>query len=367
MPPESAHDELVAVLGEPSPLDVPRPLATAGTRRGVTVLVCAVLAVLGVVAIVAGTTAISSDGQMVWRAALVIGGLVAIYQAIARFGRAVINPAWDATLWLSVGWLAVIASSALFAPLLPLGEASDASKTLLDPIQLRPDLFSNHPLGTNTLGLDILGRVIYGARVSLTVSTVAVLIGLVVGGTAGVIAGYRRGALDSLASILANSLLAFPPLILLLALASVLDRTSRNMALILGFLSIPIYLRLARANTLALNDREFVIAARAMGSTRRRIIFRELVPNVLPSLLSYGLIMVAVLVVAEASLSFLGLGIQQPAPSWGNMIAEGENGLFEANPHLVLVPGFVLFATVFSFNIVGEKLRRRWDRQQVEL
>jgi peptide/nickel transport system permease protein len=363
----SAQDELVAVLGEPAPVDVEHPRPVVWGRRGLTVLISVALAAAGVIAIVAGTAAIHSDRQMVWRAVLVIGGLVAIYQAIARFGRAVINPGWDATLWLSVGWLAVIASSALFAPLLPLGEASDASRTLIDPIRLRPDLFSDHPLGTNTLGLDLLARVIYGARVSLTVSTSAVLIGLLVGGTAGVIAGYRRGAIDSLASILANSLLAFPPLILLLALASVLDRTSRNMALILGFLSIPIYLRLARANTLALKDQEFVIAAQAMGSSRRRIIFRELVPNVLPGLLSYGLIMVAVLVVAEASLSFLGLGIQQPSPSWGNMIAEGENGLFEANPHLVLVPGFVLFATVFSFNIVGEKLRRRWDRRQVEL
>jgi peptide/nickel transport system permease protein len=321
---------------------------------------------VGVVAIVAGAT-LERDTSMVWRVVLVLAGLVAIEQGIARVGRAIWGPGWDVVLWLSIAWLVTIVFGAVLAPLLPLGEASDASRTLTVPIRLRPDIFTDHPLGTNTLGLDLLARVIHGARVSLAVSSVAVLIGIAIGGAVGVTAGYRRGAFDSVVSVLVNSVLAFPPLVLLLALAAVLDRTARNMALILGLLAIPVFVRLARANALSLAEREFVVAAKAMGARPRRIILRHLLPNVMPTLATYGLVLMAILIVAEASLSFLGLGIPQPSPSWGNMIAEGENGIFEANPHIVIVPGVVLFLTVLSFNLVGERLRRRWGSRRVEL
>jgi peptide/nickel transport system permease protein len=176
------------------------------------------------------------------------------------------------------------------------------------------------------------------------------------------VAGTRRGWLDRALSTANNAFLAFPPLVLLLALAAVMERDSRNIALALGALSIPVNLRLARANAMTVAQEEFVEAARVMGASRTRIVIREILPNVLPPLLSYALIVMAVLLVAEASLSYLGLGVQAPEPSWGNMIAEGEGGMFEDHPHLVLVPGGAMFATVLAFNLVGERLRQKWER-----
>ena len=189
-----------------------------------------------------------------------------------------------------------------------------------------------------------------------------VLIGLVVGGLIGMISGYLGGKVDWALGILNNTLLAFPPLVLLLALATVMERDARNIAIALGILAIPVNVRLARANTLAVAEQGFVTAARAMGASRRRVLFKELLPNVAPPLVSYGLVLMALLIVAESSLSYLGLGVQPPNPSWGNMIAEGNGGQFENYPHVVLVPGLVVFLTVFAFNLVGGRARSRWDR-----
>ena len=147
---------------------------------------------------------------------------------------------------------------------------------------------------------------------------------------------------------------------MLLALATVLEPNPNNMALALAALGIPTYIRLSRANTLVFVQREFVLAAKSMGARRSRIIFKELVPNVALPLVSYAFIIVAVLIVAEASLSFLGLGIQRPEPTWGNMIAAGQND-FDRHPHLVFLPGIVMFLTVFSLNRVGEQARQLWD------
>nr|WP_249420089.1 ABC transporter permease [Rhabdothermincola salaria] len=191
---------------------------------------------------------------------------------------------------------------------------------------------------------------------------------MTLGGTFGLISGYLRGASDAVIGVVTNVLLAFPPLVLLLALAAVLPRTSRNQALALALLVIPINVRLARATTLSFAQREFVLAARAIGAKRRRIMIGELLPNVFVPLFSYAFIVIAVLIVAEASLSFLGLGIPPPSPTWGNMIAEGRNGVFEREPHLVLVPAGALFLTVLSFNLVGERMRARLaSGKQVEL
>lgn len=336
----------------------PVVLHTRGRLRNA--LLGAALTVVGILLGFAGTTWLR-DASMVVRVALVLASVIVFYQGLLRLSRALAGPGFDLSFWLAVFWLVLIIGVALLAPFLPFGEAEDTSKTLLKPPFDRPDLFSDQPLGTNNFGLDMLSRVVNGARASLTVAVVAVVVGVVVGGAIGVVAGYRRGYTDRTVGIFNNTLLAFPPLVLLLALSAVLDPSVRTLAIGLSILAIPINVRLARAATMQLSRREFVEAARAMGATRRRILIRELVPNVVPTLISYGMIVVAVMIVAEASLSFLGLGIKQPAPSWGNMIAEGQQGVFEANPHIVLVPGIVLFLTVFSFNLVGEKLHARWD------
>lgn len=329
-------------------------------RRGRDVVRCALALGGGILAVGAGAAGLG-DTSMAVRTVLVIGGSVALIRGIGVLLRLLVGPTVDATKWVALAWLATVVGAALLAPLLPLGEHSNTAATLAKPPFDRPDLLSANPLGTNNFGLDQLARVVYGARASLAVSLVAVLVGIVVGGAIGVVSGYWRGPLDRSVSILNNTLLAFPPLVLLLALSAVLDPSVRTLAIGLSILSIPINVRLARAATMQIAQREFVQAARAMGASRRRVIVHELVPSVLPTLLAYGMIVVAVMIVAEASLSFLGLGIKQPNPSWGNMIAEGQQGVFEANPHIVLVPGVVLFLTVFSFNLLGERFQSRWD------
>jgi peptide/nickel transport system permease protein len=298
---------------------------------------------------------------------VVVLGLALGYAGAGELGRHRFGPGFDLLTWLCAGWLVVLVTAAIFAPWLPLGESEDLTKSILDPANLPPDPVSEFPLGTNNFGLDLLARVIYGARASLVVSIGAVLIGMLVGGTIGILAGYFRRATDAVVGIFTNSMLAVPPLILLIALATVLEPTLYNIAFALSLLALPSMIRMARANTLTFSQREFVLAAKSMGASSTRVMLRELVPNVVLPLASYAMVMVSVLIVAEASLSFLGLGIEAPSPSWGNMIAEGEGDAFKDHPHIVLVPGTVLFLTVFSFNLLGEKARTRLDSRAAKL
>jgi peptide/nickel transport system permease protein len=263
-------------------------------------------------------------------------------------------------LWISVGWLAVVVLAAALADVLPLREGRDPARALDEPVLAGPSLLSAHPLGTDRQGLDELAGVIVGARLSLLVGVGAVCIGLFVGGLLGVVAGYYRGRLDSVLNLANDALLAFPPLILLLALAAIVTPNARTITLVLGVLAVPTFFRLARANALVHAQREFVLAARALGTRGPRILLRELVPNVAMAALSYAFVVVAVLIVAEASLSFLGLSIQRPEPTWGNMIAAGQQD-FDDHPHLVFVPGAALFTTVLALNRVGDWTRRHWD------
>ena len=269
----------------------------------------------------------------------------------------------DVLMWLAMAWLVVLGLAAIFAPLLPLGEKDDVAKTLVVTPYLPPFHDPAHILGTNAYGLDLLARVVYGARASLTISLMAVAISLVVGGVIGVIAGFYRRGVDSVVGILTNAVLAVPPLILLVVLASMLDPGVRNIAFALSLLTIPTMVRLARANTIAYAQREFVLAARAIGATKSRIMLRELVPNVIPPMLSMAVVVISVLIVAEASLSFLGLGIKPPAATWGNMIAEAQaqNDTMAQHPFILLVPGTALFLTVFAFNLLGERAQAKWD------
>ncbi|MFD4293498.1 ABC transporter permease [Rhodococcus sp. NPDC058532] len=261
---------------------------------------------------------------------------------------------------LALAWLAVVALAAVVADWLPLSESRDPSKTLLTPSMQPPNLLSANPLGTDKQGLDLLGGLIYGARVSLIVGLGGVICGVLVGGAIGIVAGYYRGRTDTLVSVLSDTMLAFPPLILLMALVTILEPNVRNVAIALGIMVVPTYIRLVRANTMSLRSREFVTAARSLGASNRRIMVREIAPNLVLPVLSYSFMVVAVLIVAEASLSYLGLSIPRPEPTWGNMIAAGQSE-FQDNPYLVLVPGAALFLTVFSLNRIGETARKLWD------
>lgn len=261
---------------------------------------------------------------------------------------------------LAFVWLGIIVLGAIVVDWLPLAEARDPSQALLTPSNEAPNLFSEHPLGTDSQGLDILGGVLYGARVSLVVGLGGVAIGALIGGILGLIAGYRGGWADKIVSILTDTLLAFPSLVLLIAIVTVLDPTLTNVTFALGVMVTPAYARLVRANSMSFAKREFVTAARSLGAGELRIMFREVAPNIVQAVLSYSFLMIATLIVAEASLSYLGLSIPRPEPTWGNMIAAGQSD-FQTYPFLVAVPGVILFLTVLSLNQIGEAAGRKWS------
>ena len=261
-------------------------------------------------------------------------------------------------VWIAIGWMALVFAVAIFAPVLPLPSPTD-----MDMLERRAPFSLEHWLGTDGLGRDELARLIYGARISLVVGLCAPLIGLSIGGALGMLAGYFRGRFEALVVGSMDVLLAFPPLILALAVTAYLGQSILNLTLILGVLGIPAFMRVARAATLSLARREFVIAAEALGATHARILLRELLPNVMLPLLAFFLLGVAVTIVAEGALSFLGLGVPPPISSWGSMIGEGRESL-DVAPRLAFLPAIAMFLTVLSFNLVGDSLRALTDPRQ---
>ena len=255
----------------------------------------------------------------------------------------------------AIGWIVLIGLAAVLAGVLPI-----ASPTDMDVLARRAPPSAQHLLGTDQLGRDELARLIYGARISLTVGLLAPVIGVTVGGCLGMLAGYFRGRLETLTVAGVDVLLAFPPLVFALAVTAYLGQSVLNLTLVIGVLGIPAFTRVARAVTLSLSEREFVTAARALGATHTRILLRELLPNVALPLLAFFLLGVAVTIVVEGALSFLGLGVPPPAPSWGSMIGEGRESL-DLAPWLAFLPAGFMFATVLAFNIVGDTLRALTD------
>lgn len=256
---------------------------------------------------------------------------------------------------LAATWLSVVILAALTAQWLPLEKYS---VPVGDP-RLPPSLTAEF-LGTDALGRSVLSRMIYGARVSLLVGVLSVLIAMLVGGSIGLVAGYVRGKVESVVNVLMDSLLAFPPLFLLLVLNAVFTQSMKLLIISLAAVITPTFYRLARANTRQFAEREFVEAARSMGAPSGRIMLREVLPNIIFPVASYSFLMVAVVAVAEGSLSFLGLGIPAPVPSWGGMISAGREFL-EESPALVFVPAGALLLTVLSFNVIGDRVRRHFD------
>jgi len=278
-------------------------------------------------------------------------------------GEAVTQPArrgrrLGMLFWAAIGWLLFVCAVAVFANVLPLPSPTD-----MDMLERRAPFSAEHWLGTDGLGRDELARLIHGARISLVVGVCAPMIGVVIGGALGMLAGYFRGRFESLVVGSMDVLLAFPPLILALAVTAYLGQSIFNLTLILGALSVPAFMRVARAATLTLARREFVIAAQALGATHARILLRELLPNVLLPLLAFFLLGVAVIIVVEGSLSFLGLGVPPPISSWGSMIGEGRESL-DVAPRLAFLPAAAMFFTVLSFNLVGDTLRALTDPRQ---
>jgi peptide/nickel transport system permease protein len=271
---------------------------------------------------------------------------------------------------LAIGWLVLVVAAAVLAPVLPL---DDPNENFAEIAGQGPGT-AGHILGGDGLGRDMLSRVVWGSRASLLLGVGAIVVGLVVGGLLGLMAGYRRGRTETLFTGLFDVLLSYPQLILALTLVTVfasgegISSTRRMIVLIfaLGVVSVPVLGRITRANTLAWSEREFVLAARAMGARNRSIMFREVLPNVLPAMFSIALLGIAVVIVAEGALSVLGVGVQLPTPSWGNIIAEGRADLRDA-PHIVLVPTVAIFLTVLALNFLGDVVRARFDVRESAL
>ncbi|MET7335391.1 ABC transporter permease [Nonomuraea sp. NPDC005650] len=279
-----------------------------------------------------------------------------------RVAQAPVVPAYkkrrSVIVWASYAWLFLIIALAAIVSLLPLADYTvPVGTSRLTPQFGSPDLL----FGTDNLGRSILSRSLYGARVSMVVGVVAGLTGCLIGMVLGLLAGYLGGRTDWFISFLADAMLAFPPLILLLALASILIPSVTTILIGLSLVTVPTFIRLARANTIAWASREFVRAAKNMGAGNARILTKEILPNLLPGIGAYLPIVVAALIVAEGSLSFLGLGIPSPTPSWGGMINDGKDAI-ATSPHIVFIPAAVIFFTVFSLNQVGDHLRTRFDR-----
>ena len=260
--------------------------------------------------------------------------------------------------WAAIGWLIFVFLAAAFAGVLPLPSPTD-----MDMLERRAPASWMHWLGTDGLGRDELARVIYGARISLTVGLCAPIIGITIGGALGMLAGYFRGRFETVVVGSMDVLLAFPPLVFALAVTAYLGQSLLYLTCIIGVLSVPAFMRVARAATLTLARREFVIAAQALGATHARILLRELLPNVFLPLLAFFLLGVAVTIVVEGALSFLGLGVPPPISSWGSMIGEGRESL-EVAPRLAFIPAITMFLTVLSFNLVGDTLRALTDPRQ---
>ncbi len=280
--------------------------------------------------------------------------------------------------WLPVAWIAFVVACAAGADWLPLPAfdymdfanqgappGTTAEVPIRDAAGQEVETSYVYVLGTDLMGRDIVSRLMHGARVSLVIGLVSPAIGLVIGGAIGMLAGYYRGWLESIVVAVVDTILAFPAIVLLLAVVFVLGGSLLNLTLTIGFLTIPFFARVARANTLTYGEREFVLAARAMGASDGAILVREILPNVILPMLVYALLAVAALIVLEGALSYLGLSVPSGA-SWGGMIAEGKETLDET-PRVSFIPAFVMFLTVLSFNLMGDVLRGLADAREASL
>jgi peptide/nickel transport system permease protein len=262
-----------------------------------------------------------------------------------------------ADIWLPGGVFALIALACFIWPLVySLRSPTEGNLTVPNVFPLSP----HYLLGTDPLGIDILSRVLYGGRVSIEVGLGSNAIGMAIGSALGIVAGFRSGFTDALIMRILDTLLAFPPLILAITISNYLGPSELHVIWAISFFSIPAFARLSRAATLRLRDQPFVVASSLSGSRDWRILFRHILPNVVPQLMTFAFLGVAVAIIVEAALSFLGLGVPPPGPSWGNMIAEGQTYL-PTDPYLVLIPSAFLFATVMSLNLLCDAVRMRWS------
>ena len=259
---------------------------------------------------------------------------------------------------VAVAGLVVIVLFIAVATLAPLIAPYDPIATSWTAIRKAPSFV--HWMGTDENGRDVLSRVMFGARASLMAGVVSVLIAAGIGVPAGLLAGFAQGWIDAVLSRIVDAMLACPFLILAIALAAFLGPNLTNAMIAIGVSTAPRFMRVARAATLDASSNDYVEAARAIGNPGWRVAIRHVLPNIVPPVLVQGTLAIAAAIIAEASLSFLGLGQQPPAPSWGSMLNSAQRFLEQA-PWLAVFPGLAIFLVVLSFNLVGDGLRDALD------
>lgn len=260
-----------------------------------------------------------------------------------------------------------VIASGIFAPFLAPHDPiyQDVEKRLLPPMG-QTDADPRHILGTDHLGRDIVSRLIYGARISLVVSISAVAFSSVLGTIIGLLSGFYGGKVDSIFMRLADVQLAFPFILLAIAIIAVLGPSLRNIIIVMGITGWVIYARVVRAEVLSLKEKEYITAVRALGGSNGRIIFKHLFPNVMPPCIVIVTLEMARMIIMEAALSFLGLGIQPPTPTWGGMLADGRVYLV-TSWWLATFPGLVIMFVVLGINLLGNWLRDILDPRLTQL
>lgn len=257
--------------------------------------------------------------------------------------------------WLSFIWVLAILFLTLSTFVI---EWQSPLKQKYSLIAVAPSL--ENFLGTDHLGRDLFSRIIHGARVSFSVAFTSPFIGMGVGLILGMCAGYFGKWVDSAVGVLIDSILAFPNIVLAIAILFFAGANLPNMVAVIAFYTIPQFTRIARANTLLYTNREFVTAARAQGASHLHILLRELLPNVFIPVAAFSLLIMSFTIVLEGTLSFLGVGLPPPTPTWGRMIAEGIDELAD-NPQIAFLPSAFMFLTILSLNMMGDRLRQLTD------
>ena len=269
-----------------------------------------------------------------------------------RLGRAL-------RLWVPAGVLILMLAMCFLLPLVVTLDSSTSGNIIYNN---EPPFSPGHWLGTNVQGVDIFSQLVYGGQVAFEIGAAVTAIGVGIGGTLGVLAGYFGGGVDAVLSRVLDVLIAFPALVLALVIAEGLGPSEFHVILALSVFGIPAVGRIARGATLTVRGLPYMTAAKLSGTRAWRAIARHIVPNIMPGIVTFSLLGIGVVIILEGALDFLGYGIQPPEASWGNMIASGQQFL-SAQPEYVLIPSIALLITVASLNMLGDALRERWGTQ----